>query len=116
VTLTCRSVDRILLQEYVPRLQSAGMVCRFLRWQRGYPISSSAAFVKIGDAYVAEVHKFAKALGIPVRYFGEGEHKEQVGRPYIQAAAAERGAGKVALIGIKQEKASVWRSWPAKGQ
>jgi hypothetical protein len=44
VTLTCRSVDRIFLQAYLPRLQSVGMVCQFLRWQRGYPIPSSAAF------------------------------------------------------------------------
>ncbi len=48
VTLTCRSVDRIFLQGYVPHLQTAGWVCRFLRWQRQYPIPSSAVFGKIG--------------------------------------------------------------------
>jgi len=116
VMLTCRSVDRIFLQAYVPRLQSGGMVCRFLRWQRGYPIPSSAAFGKIGQAYVTEVHRFAKAGGIPVRYFAKGERKEEVARPFIEAAAAEGGTGKVVLIGIAQEKAPVWRSWPAKGQ
>ena len=82
VTLTCRSVDRIFLQAYVPRLQSAGMVGQFLRWQRGFPIPSSAAFGKIGQAYAAEVHKFAKANGIPVRYFAKGERKEEIARPY----------------------------------
>ncbi len=115
VTLTCRSVDRIFLQAYVPRLQSVGMVCQFLRWQRGYPIPSSAAFGKIGEAYTAEVHRFAKACGIPVRRFVKGEKKEEIARPYIEAAAAG-GAGRVALIGIAQEKASAWRSWPARGQ
>ena len=115
VTLTCRSVDRIFLQAYVPRLQSVGMVCQFLRWQRGYPIPSSAAFGKIGEAFAAEVHKFAKKNGIPVRHFAKGEKKEEVARPYIRAAAVA-GASAVALIGIAQEKAVVWRSWPAKGQ
>jgi hypothetical protein len=115
VTLTCRSVDRIFLQAYVPRLQSVGMVCQFLRWQRGYPIPSSAAFGKIGEAYVAEVHKFAKQQGIPVRHFAKGEKKEEIARPYIEAAAAA-GKSRVALIGIAQEKAVVWRSWPARGQ
>lgn len=115
VTLTCRCVDRIFLQAYVPRLQSVGMVCQFLRWQRGYPIPSSAAFGKIGEAFAAQVHKFARQNGIPVRHFAKGEKKEEVARPYIQAAAAG-GASAVALIGIAQEKASVWRSWPAKGQ
>ena len=47
LALTCRSVDRIFLQAYVPRLESVGMVGQFLRWQRGYPIPS-AAFGKIG--------------------------------------------------------------------
>src|ERR671914_183790 len=46
VTLTCRSVDRIFLQAYLPKLQTVGWVCRFLRWQRHYEIPSSAAFGK----------------------------------------------------------------------
>ena len=51
VTLTCRSVDRIFLQAYVPKLQCVGGVCQFLYWQKGFSIPSSAAFGKIGDAY-----------------------------------------------------------------
>ena len=46
VTLTCRSIDRIFLQAYVPKLQTVGWVCQFLRWQRGFVIPSSAAFGK----------------------------------------------------------------------
>jgi hypothetical protein len=116
VTLTCRSVDRIFMQGYVPKLQSAGLVCNFLRWQRGFFIPSSAAFGKIGDAYVAAVHRFAKDNAIPLVHFQRGENKEEFARPLIDAAAAEGGDGKVVLIGIAQEKASVWRSWPAKGK
>jgi hypothetical protein len=116
VTLTCRSIDRIFLQAYVPKLQTVGWVCQFLRWQRGYAIPSSAAFGKIGDAYVAEVHRFAAAHGIPVLHFAKGENKEQIARPLIDKAAAAGGQGQVVLIGIAQEKAPVWRSWKAKGQ
>src|SRR6266498_2507058 len=61
VTLSCRSVDRIFLQAYVPKLQTVGWVCQFLRWQRGYKIPRSAAFGRIGAAYVAEVYRWAKA-------------------------------------------------------
>lgn len=32
VRLTCRSIDRIFLQAYVPKLQTVGWVCQFLRW------------------------------------------------------------------------------------
>src|SRR6478609_3137341 len=84
VTLTCRSIDRIFLQAYVPKLQTVGWVCQFLRWQRGFVIPSSAAFGKIGDAYVAEVHRWAKDHDVPVIHFGKGENKETIARPYIE--------------------------------
>src|ERR1700747_356823 len=51
VTLKCRSLDRIFLQAYVPKLQTVGEVCVFLRWQRKFKIPSSAAFGKIGDQF-----------------------------------------------------------------
>src|SRR5262245_61553453 len=116
VTLTCRSVDRIFLQGYVPKLQTVGWVCQFLRWQRRFAIPSSAAFGKIGEAYVARVQRYAREQGIPVVRFGKGDRKEEIARPYLAAAAAEGGAGRVALVGTAQEKAPVWRSWKAKGQ
>jgi len=41
VTLRIRSVDRSFLHGYVPRLQTEGMVIRFLL-DRGFPIPSPA--------------------------------------------------------------------------
>lgn len=116
VTLTCRSFDRIFLQAYVPKLQAVGQVCKFLRWERGFRIPSSAAFGKIGDAYVKAIHQFAKAHKIPVVRFEKGQNKEAMARPLLEAAAREGGDGRVVMIGIAQEKASAWRSWKAKGQ
>jgi hypothetical protein len=116
VTLTCRCVDRFFLQGYVPKLQSVGLVCRFLRWQRGFKIPSSAAFrqdrrrVRQGDPPVREGRRD------PGRVLQEGREQGGHRSPLIDAAAAEGGDGAVVLIGIAQEKASVWRSWPAKGQ
>jgi hypothetical protein len=115
VTLKCRCIDRIFLQAYVPKLQSVGQVCIFLRWQRKFKIPSSAAFGKIGDAYVKAIHQFAQRHQIPMVQFEKGQDKEEVARPYLEAAARE-GQDRVVLIGIAQEKASVWRSWPQKGQ
>lgn len=116
VTLKCRSIDRIFLQGYVPGLQTVGQVCTFLRWHRQFRIPSSAAFGKIGEAYVTAVRRFAKDHDIPVVRFEKGQVKEQVAAPFLEAAAREGGQGKVAMIGVAQEKASVWRSWKAKGQ
>ena len=116
VTLAVRSIDRILLQAYVPKLQSVGLVCIFLNRQRGYTIPSSAAFGQIGRRYVAAIGRWAKAEGIPIRHFDKGENKEAIVAPLIEAAARKGGEGKVVLIGVAQEKASIWRSWVRKGQ
>jgi hypothetical protein len=61
VALRCRSIDRIFLQAYVPRLQPVGDVCRFLRWRRKFSIPPSAAFGRIGDEYVRAFYGFAEA-------------------------------------------------------
>jgi hypothetical protein len=116
VTLTCRCVDRIFLQAYVPKLQTVGWVCQFLNRQRGFVIPSLAAFGKIGAVYVAEVHRWAEANDVPVIYFKKGENKEQIARPLLEAAEGAGGEGRVVLVGIGQEKAPVWRSWKAEGQ
>src|SRR5437870_5849098 len=87
VTLKCRSIDRIFLQAYVPTLQSVGQVCTFLRWQRKFKIPSSAAFGKIGDAYVKAIYRFAETHQIPVVHFKKGEDKEKTAGPYLEAAA-----------------------------
>jgi hypothetical protein len=115
VTLKCRSIDRLLLQAYVPKLQSVGQVCIFLRWLRKFKVPSSAAFGKIGEAYVQAIHDFAKAQNIPLVHFQKGQDKEKFARPFLEAAARE-GKDRVVLIGIAPEKASVWRSWKRKGQ
>jgi hypothetical protein len=116
VTLKVRSIDRIFLQAYVPKLQSVGQVCIFLRWQKGYPIPSSAAFGKLGEAYVKAIEAFAKRNGTAIVHFKKGENKEERVRPLLDAAARQGGEGRVVLIGVAQEKASAWRSWKAKGQ
>ena len=104
VTLTCRSVDRIFLQAYVPKLQSVGWVCQFLRWQRHYEIPSSAAFGKIGDGYVAEIHRWAKANGVPVIFCTAGQRKHRIAEEYL--ATHEVGVG-VFLVLVAKAPAPV---------
>jgi len=89
VVLKCRCIDRIFLQAYVPKLQTVGQVCTFLRWVKNFKIPSSAAFGKIGKAYVAAIHRYAKENDIPVVRFKKGQNKEEMARPYIEAAARE---------------------------
>lgn len=115
VRLTCRCIDRVFIQAWVPKLQSVGQVCLFLRWQRKFKIPSSAAFKAIGDGWVKDVERYAVEHDVPLVHFAKGQNKEEYARPLIDAAAAEGGDGRVVLIGVAQEKASAWKSWKAKG-
>ena len=68
-------------------------------------------FGEVGKAYETAIRNFAKENAVPVIRFAKGDNREEIARPYLEAAAAEGGKGKVALIGVGQEKASAWRSW-----
>jgi len=109
VTLQVRSVDRIFLQAYVPKLMSEGLLVRFLL-DRGFPIPSPALLGQIGSRYQAAIERFAARNAVPIVRFRRGESKEEVARPYLEAAAREGRFGCV-LIGVAQERAHVWRGW-----
>jgi hypothetical protein len=113
VTLKCRSIDRLFLQAYVPKLQSVGQVCTFLRW-RAVQDPFFGRLRQDWRGYVQAVHDFAKPIN-PLVHFQKGQNKEKFARPFLEAAAQE-GKDRVVLIGIAQEKASAWRSWKRKGQ
>lgn len=108
VTLQVRSVDRLFLQAYVPRLMSEGLLIRFLL-DRGFPIPSPALLGKNGARYVRELERFASRNGIPVVRFQRRESKEELARPYFEHAEREGRFG-VVMIGVAQERARVWAS------
>jgi len=110
VSLRVRSVDRILLAGYVPALQSDGLLVRFLNQRAGETIPSPAILGKIARSYVEEINAFAKAREIAVVRFSKGVVKEDVARPYMQAAEREGRSG-VVMLGVAQEKAFAWRGW-----
>jgi hypothetical protein len=114
VSLQVRSVDRIFLQAYVPRLMTSFQVVRFLL-DRGNPIPSPALLGKIGRAYVAAIDRFAIEYEIPVVRFAKGESKEQIARHYFRAAEREERFG-VVLIGVAQERTTAWRGWRRGGR
>jgi hypothetical protein len=109
VSLQVRSVDRLFVQGYVPRLQSEGLLVRFLL-DRGFPIPSPALLGKIGRDYVNQINAFVVKNEIPVVKFAKGDVKEEIARKHFQAAEREGRFG-VVMVGIAQEKTSAWRGW-----
>jgi hypothetical protein len=74
--------DRIVLAGYVSRLQSEGMVVRFLLG-RGFQISSPALSGRIGAGDVRAIERFAKRNRIRVVHFRQGKSKELTARRYM---------------------------------
>lgn len=114
VTLQVRSVDRLFLQAYVPKLMSQHQLVRFML-DRGFTIPSPALLAKQGRAYVAAIERFVGDHDIPVVRFAKGASKEDTARPYLQAAERDGRFG-VVLVGLAQEKTSAWRGWRQGGR
>ena len=109
VSLQVRSVDRLFLQGYVPRLMTEGQVIRFLL-DRGFYIPSPAMLGKMGRDYVNQINGFIVENKIPTVKFVKGDVKEEIARKHFNTAEAEGRYG-VVMVGIAQEKTSAWRGW-----
>ncbi len=109
VTLQVRSVDRLFLQGYVPRLQTQGQVIRF-PLDRGFPIPSPAVLGKMGREYVEAINRFVAEHQIPMVRFVKSDVKEEIAREHFKRAEQEGRFG-VVMVGVCQEKTSVWRGW-----
>jgi hypothetical protein len=107
VTLDISCPDRVYLNGYVAKLQTAGGVIYFFHDHRGKPIVSPALFEPIGEKFRKDIKDWAQANGVPVIRFKAGERKADVMAPYLDAAAGS-GRSQVAAIGCAQEFQLVW--------
>jgi hypothetical protein len=108
VSLEVRCVDRLYVNGYMPKLQTSGGLCYFLRDHRGHPIPSPALFRPIHDRFVTAVHQFATRHEIPVVTFESGDDKDAIVGRYRARFTRPDG---VVILGVAQEK---MRSFKAK--
>jgi hypothetical protein len=107
VTLDVSCLDRLYLNCYVAKLQTAGGVVYFFHHHRGKPIVSPALFEPIGEKFRRDIKDWAQANGIPLIRFAAGDRKAEVMAPYLEAAASS-GRSQVAAVGCAQEFQRVW--------
>lgn len=100
-TLRLSCLDRLLVQGYVPRLQSEGLLVRWMLDRGEAP--SPRVFGRARERMVDAVARFVEDTGVPMVSFGRGQRKEDVARPY-QLAAEREGREGVVLVGVAQEK------------
>jgi hypothetical protein len=101
VSLEVRCIDRLYLHAYMPKLQTSGGLCYFLRDYLGYPIPSPALLKPIHDRFVIAVEQYAADHSIPMVAFESGQDKDAIANAHRARFAGHEG---VVLIGTAQEK------------
>ena len=112
VTLTVRCLDRIYLQGYMPKLQTSGGLCYFLRDHLGHPIPSPALFRPMHDRFVNAVKAFAADGAAPLIEFESGQDKDAIVATHRARFFGHDG---VVVIGVAQEKARAFKAHKRSG-
>ncbi len=107
VTLTVRCLDRIYLQGYMPKLQTSGGLCYFLRDHLGHPIPSPALFRPMHDRFVNAIKAYAMEHAVPLVPFEPRQDKDALVATYRARFHADDG---VVIIGVAQEKARAFKA------
>lgn len=107
VTLELEGIDRMYLNVYVPRLQTAAGVASFFRFHRGHRFASSVLMDPISQAFVQGLERYAGEHEVEVVSFRKGERKDDIAKAYLRDFARDEG---VLFIGKAQEKTSVFRT------
>jgi hypothetical protein len=107
VSLEVRCVDRLYLHAYLPKLQTSGGLCYFLRDHLGHPIPSPALFKPLHDRFVTAVEQFVVTHDIPVVHFVSGQRKDDIVAPYRARFTAREG---VVVLGVAQEKMRAFKA------
>jgi hypothetical protein len=101
VTLTLHSLDRIYLNGYVPRLQTAGGLMEYFWGARKKAIFSHRCLGKMTQDFNRAVETFVRNQNIPVVAFERGERKDDVAQ---RMRRKDRRRGVVVFVGVAQEK------------
>src|SRR5258707_4554134 len=107
VTLEVEGIDRMYLNVYQPKLQTAVGVASFFRYHRGQPVPSSNLMGDVTREFLRQVDAFVAANGTAVESFVKGQRKDDVAGEYRARRDGSEGA---LFVGKGQEKATGFRT------
>ena len=107
VTLSIRCLDRLYLHAYMPKLQTSGGLCYFLRDHLGHPIPSPALFPPMHDRFIAAIKTYASGHDVPLIAFERGQRKDDVVAEHRTRRPLTDG---VVVIGVAQEKMRAFKA------
>jgi hypothetical protein len=107
VTLEVEGIDRMYLNVYQAKLQSAKQAAWFFRFHRGQPVASSSLMGVMTREFLQTVDAFVEQHEIPVVTFKKGQRKDDVAAEYRARFRETEG---VLFLGKAQEKVTVFRT------
>src|SRR6266545_3681757 len=115
VAFTYRSIDRLILNVYIPTLQTPGAMAYFLREVCHKPILSGHVFKWLTERFVTAVQDVAREQRVPVLRARGQTKPGELGQRQLQAAARANRWGLIAIV-VHQESARVFASYHAGGR
>lgn len=112
VTLSTSCIDRLYLNGYVPKLQTSGQLCYFLREHLGNPIPSPALLQRRYEGFRRALRAFVLEHDIPSIRLQRGERKDDVVAPYRARFGKPEG---IVLVGVAQERCSSFKARKCSG-
>jgi len=112
VAFSYRSIDRLILNAYIPTLQTPAAMAVFLREVRQRPILAGKVFKELTDRFVGQVTAFAQRHHIPILRPTGRVRPGEVAQKMLQAAARTNRWGVIAIV-VHQESARVFASYHA---
>jgi hypothetical protein len=101
VVLSTSCIDRLYVNGYMPKLQTSGQLCYFLREVLGNPIPSPALLGQRCERFRGAVRQFVTQHEIPEVRFQRGVRKDDVVAEYRARSQLPEG---VVLLGVAQER------------
>jgi len=115
VAFSYRSMDRLVLNAYIPTLQTPAAMAVFFRQVQLKPILAGKVFKDLTDRFVADVMHFAQQDRIPVLRVNGRTRPGEVAQKALKAAQRAGRFGVVAIV-VHQESARVFASTHAGGR
>src|SRR5579885_2584315 len=109
VSFSYRSFDRVILNGYVPRLQTPGGVALFFRDVQHKPILAGKVFKDLTERFVNQTKPFAEQRRIPVLPVKGKQRPGEVAQAALRRAERNGRSGVVAIV-VHQEMARVFAS------
>ena len=78
VTLDVRGIDRLYLNAYQPKLQTAGSIVYFFKQHRQHRFASTTLMAPMTREFVAAIEAFAGQAGLELQTFPHGQRQDTI--------------------------------------